>query len=674
MAVAIGAEAQSPLVGFATYRDLNLDGTTGGADGKVVHATTRSQFANYAKGTTPYVIIIDNDLEGTGINDVTDYVTVGSNKTIVGAGAGVTLNGLGLNLSGASNVIIRNITITKGKPDGIAFRTCHHIWVDHCDLSDCDDGLLDFTIGSSYMTVSWTRFTNHDKVSICNSGTQHYEDDGKERVTYHHCSFENTTQRNPRVGYGLGHVFNTYYYNNSSYCIGYHTQAKVVAENNYFNSTKTPLQQMYSADPMTASYADCLSTGNIFNNCTGNTVGTKKAFDISRYYEYDFALNEAADVPGLNSLVGPQEGIQYDIIPFPGNGAIGVLTGTELLCGAVEDEAEYYYVIGTSPDAMTDYDPDKYTLLAGTKYYWQVTAVCESGTYTSQVFQFTTAPDTPTFPIPYDNDMAAKLREHYSETKPCQPMTLQWREAFNAKSYNVYLATDSDFSNIVFSGNTTSAELNPGALQYGTQYYWRVDAVAKNGTVTTGDVWTFASEISYSDLGRTEMEHMVLNGRAFLEVQDGTYFKASNDTVTVGEAGPGSMSTIWKGDDMTVDITTAYYDENDGQGWYGLYVGETCLDTWNATDDNEKIMTHTTEGVTLTAGDEIRIEFYTNSKMMSRTDYIDIAQNTTGIRELTTDQNAPLRIYSLSGTYLGNNPGALTRGIYIINGKKFVIK
>lgn len=327
MALPLCAAAQHGLAGFATYADFGLDGTTGGGDGQVVRVSTRTELERYARGSEPYVIIIENDLEGGGLNDQKDYVSIGSNKTIVGAGDGVTLNGLGFDANGQSNIIVRNLAVRKAKPDGMAFRDCHHVWIDHCDLSECDDGALDFTIGSSYMTVSWTRFHDHDKVSVCNSGTQHYEDYGRQRVTYHHCRFENTTQRNPRIGYGLGHVFNNYYTRNSSYCVGYHTRAKVIVENCYFENTNTPFEQMYSDDPMTASYADVLSLGNKFTGVNGNTKDTGTGFDTDMYYDYKFALDDVADVPGLDGKVGPVAGIEDAPVPFPGDGAIGIDAG-----------------------------------------------------------------------------------------------------------------------------------------------------------------------------------------------------------------------------------------------------------------------------------------------------------------------------------------------------------
>ena len=91
-------------------------------------------------------------------------VSVASNKTIIGGGSGARLDSLGLDIKDRQNIIIRNLKISKADPDAIAFRNSHHVWIDHCDLSsqkeenDANDGLLDFTYGSSYLTVSWCRW------------------------------------------------------------------------------------------------------------------------------------------------------------------------------------------------------------------------------------------------------------------------------------------------------------------------------------------------------------------------------------------------------------------------------------------------------------------------------------------------------------------------------------
>lgn len=665
------------LTGFANYRDLGLNGTTGGGQGQVVRVQTREQLEQYAKGTTPYVIIIEKDLEGDLVSQKHDVIEVGSNKTIVGAGAGVTLNKLGFDVKNQQNLIFRNLKITNANPDALAFRTTHHVWVDHCDLSSCDDGLLDFTIGSSYLTVSWTKFSNHDKVSICNSGTEHFEDYGKERATYHHCRFVDTTQRNPRFGYGLGHVFNNYYNNNSSYCVGYHTRAKVVVENSLFSNTKNPLNQMYSTFSEDAHYADVLSKNNVYKSVDGNTSDTGVGFDIDRYYDYAFAMSTASEVESVVESMGLADGVEKYIIPFPGDGAIDVLKDYKLQCGAIENATKYTYYIGksgASASGYSVYDASSTVLQPDETYQWYAVVTTPDANYTSDTFRFSTASAKASKPTPVDGDTHASLREALTDGKPLTPLMLRWRSAFDAASYRVYLCEGATVGDDDFIGETDDTEIAPGALKYGQRYSWRVDAVTSTGDVITGDVWTFSSDKTEIGLGRTELETSVRNGIAFIE-QEASYRTYSGGYAVCGEAGPGSMSMVWSEQDTRCNITTTFFDWQKKNGTYTLYVNEESVDAWVAAVDGKNMFTHVSENISLKQGDELRIEFCTDGKMRMRTDCIDIVKaSASGIDDINAgDNHRTVRIYTMDGRYVGNRIEGLPKGVYIVNGKKVAI-
>lgn len=671
------------LVGFANYSDMGLYGTTGGGQGEIVRVSTREDLAKYASGSTPRTIIIENDITGKGnigegAAGVKDYISIGSNKTIVGGGNGVTLKKVGFDVNGQHNIILRNMRITDCNPDALSFRNTHHVWVDHCDLSSCADGLLDFTIGSSYLSVSWTKFSNHDKVSICNSGTQHFEDNGRERATYHHCWFDNTTQRNPRFGYGLGHVFNNYYTNNSSYCVGYHTRAKVVVENSLFSNTHSPLNQMYTSVPTEANYADVLSRGNKFEAVSGNTQDTGIGFDISRYYSYDMLLDEAAGMSQLSTKAGLAADIEHDIIPFPGNGANNVLKGQRLSAGAIEGATGYEYYVGEyggSAVPMAEYTAS--TILSpATTYVWYAVATTSDKQYTSSEFRFTTAPVKPSCPIPENGEQHAQLREALQDKKPLTPLRLQWRAAFDAASYRVYLSEGTSVGDADLVGETTDTYIQPAALKYGAQYSWRVDAVTADGNVITGDTWTFASDKKEIDMGKTELEEAVRSGYAYLE-KGSTYRTYSGDYAVVGEAGPGSMSMVWIGGEACTDITTTYFDwqtNSKYKGSFALFVNDEKKDSWLSLSDGKNMIDHVSKEISLKDGDEVRLEFYTDDKMRLRSDYITVAKSSSdGIVDVNVAaQRKSLRIYTLDGRYVGDNAGNLPQGIYVVNGKKFM--
>ncbi|MGW0473081.1 pectate lyase family protein [Streptomyces coeruleorubidus] len=200
---------------------------------------------------------------------------VGSNTTIVGLGDSAVLKGASLQVRNADNVIIRNLDIRdaydcfpvwqpntgglgdwKTAYDTIWLAGATHVWVDHVTLSDKGhpdaeepthfarnylrhDGLLDITNGSDLVTVSWSRFADHDKAMLIGNGDTATGDRGKLRVTLHHNEFESVVQRAPRVRFGQVHLYNNRYEitgDDYRYSLGVSTESKIHAENNAFHA------------------------------------------------------------------------------------------------------------------------------------------------------------------------------------------------------------------------------------------------------------------------------------------------------------------------------------------------------------------------------------------------------------------------------------------------------
>ncbi|MFD0201034.1 MULTISPECIES: pectate lyase family protein [Saccharothrix] len=147
-------------------------GTTGGAGGQTVTATTYADLVRYASSSTAYTIKVDRAIT------VTPYGTeikVASNKTIIGVGtAGQIVNG-GFNLTDVSNVIIRNLTIRDTRMadddpgddgydyDGIQVDASRNVWIDHNTILRMNDGLIDLRKDSTNITVSWNRLGENNK-------------------------------------------------------------------------------------------------------------------------------------------------------------------------------------------------------------------------------------------------------------------------------------------------------------------------------------------------------------------------------------------------------------------------------------------------------------------------------------------------------------------------------
>jgi pectate lyase len=637
-ALAVGQiKAQYGPVGFVNVCDDGLDGITGGMGGAVVRVNDREQLAHYAGAEEPYTIVVEGRLTGKGLNREADIIEVGSNKTIVGV-KGAELAGIGLSIRNQKNIIIRNLIIHHADPDGIAARQSHHIWVDHCEVYSQDeprredwDGLIDMTSGSSYITVSYCYLHDHHKACLLNSGTGHAEDNGRNRGTYHHNVFERIDQRCPRVGYGLAHVFCNRYTDIGSYAIGFHTQARVRSECNVFDkSVKRPFQQMYARSLDDASCAFLTDSASLFGKPLGEDFKlrpTGTSFDPAWWYDSHFALDETLQTASHSWQAGPVEGIENEPILWPGNGATGLPTNLTLRHSAIAGMTGTEVLFGTSPDRLTQLNTLHTVLEPATTYYWQVTAFNATSSYRSPLHRFTTAKTKATKPTPADGEQHAHLRtaaQSQGDTMTL-PAPLCWHRSANAKAYRVYLATHKDSLTLLTTTNATTCQ--PGWLRHGRTYYWRVDTELDNGQVATGDVWTFATPCAPISIGRTETEHLVRSVYAYVERPDSTFFRASNDSVTVGEAGPGSLSGIWQGPDGSYRVSIAFYDEVRGQAAMSLSVNDKPIDRWTGSKTKNGITTHHIENeVQLHHGDELRLDFCTEGKMRCRIDYIDIVK------------------------------------------------
>jgi pectate lyase len=201
-------------------------------------------------------------------------VPAGSNTTIVGLGGDATLLGLTLRVSGADNVIIRNLRFAdaydcfpqwdptdgdtgnwNSEYDNLVLAGATHVWVDRNEFSDggntdlpayfgrkyeVHDGLLDVVTGADLVTLSYNYFHDHDKSLLIGNTDQPTYDVGKLRVTLHHNLFESLGSRAPRVRYGQVHVYNNLFVipdaAHYEYSLGVGIQSKIVAENNFFHT------------------------------------------------------------------------------------------------------------------------------------------------------------------------------------------------------------------------------------------------------------------------------------------------------------------------------------------------------------------------------------------------------------------------------------------------------
>jgi pectate lyase len=263
-------------------------GTTGGSGGTVVVASTLSQLQTYAKATGKYIIYVSGTM-GTDVTGTTDAskitrVVVTSNKTIFGL-PGATLVG-GFDIKSASNVIIRNMkvqgpgSVDVDGVDDVWIDKSTNVWIDHMDIADGQDGNLDITNGSSYVTVSYTKFTytskskNHQFCNLIGNSDSKTTDNGKLKTTMmYNWWADGVQERMPRVRWGQVHVVNNLFTStNGSYSVRAGYKADILVEANAFVGVKNPI------DLFEGDYTAVTAKNNLFSGTSGTTAGKGTAF------------------------------------------------------------------------------------------------------------------------------------------------------------------------------------------------------------------------------------------------------------------------------------------------------------------------------------------------------------------------------------------------------------
>lgn len=321
--------APSALIGWAAQSGGSVSTTTGGGTAEPTVVTTLADLQAAVKGTTAAVIHVKGVMAAGSL-------AVGSNKTIVGL-CGAEIHGH-VEVNGSTNVIIRNLKIVgygvgncaldpdydssvgcSSGQDAISVqKNAHHIWFDHCDISDGTDGNLDISNGANYVTVSWTKF--HYTPRTDNSGSDStgaaghrfsnlvggtdkpstYDDANALNVTWHHNWWaDNVVERQPRVRFGKNHIFNNLYSaEGDNYCVRAGIKAQLLIESNVFSGVKNPHAFNSTADEDTASIT---SKSNTYSNTSGTqaTGGGGPAFTSPPYqYSADATSGLQAAIQG----------------------------------------------------------------------------------------------------------------------------------------------------------------------------------------------------------------------------------------------------------------------------------------------------------------------------------------------------------------------------------------
>jgi pectate lyase len=329
-AVALGlpqenaSAATNVASGFASANG----GTSGGAGGQTVRATTGTQIhealCKRAAVDTPITIEVQGTINhantakvsGSSCNTAAGLIELKgiSNVTIVGVGSGATFDQLGIHIRDSKNIIVQNVTVKNVKKSGSPLSnggdaismesTVRNVWVDHVTLeasggeSEGFDGLFDMKDDTQFVTLSYSILRNSGRGGLVGSSET---DTGNSFITYHHNKYENIDSRTPLLRGGVAHMFNNHYLKLNESGINSRAGAKAKVDNNYFEDSKDVLGTFY-----TSAAGTWHASGNVLDNVTWsakgseyNPAGPAMTSTTSVTVPYPVALDGASCVPAV---------------------------------------------------------------------------------------------------------------------------------------------------------------------------------------------------------------------------------------------------------------------------------------------------------------------------------------------------------------------------------------
>ncbi|GFP88453.1 probable pectate lyase 22 [Phtheirospermum japonicum] len=235
----------------------------GGKDGKyyVVTSHLDPDAVNPPPGTLRYGVLQNEPLWIVFQKDMTielkEELIMTPYKTIDGRGVNVNITKCsGITVQYVNNIIINSVTIKDivscgdadvrsnwhhygerqmADGDAISIMGSRDIWVNHCTLSNCHDGLIDMVLASTAITVSNCHFSDHNEVMLLGHNDDYVLDKNMKVTIAYNYFGKNLIQRMPRIRHGTLQLINNFYPNGwGMYAVGGTSHPTIVSVGNIF--------------------------------------------------------------------------------------------------------------------------------------------------------------------------------------------------------------------------------------------------------------------------------------------------------------------------------------------------------------------------------------------------------------------------------------------------------
>ncbi len=217
------------------------------------------------------------------------------------------------------------------------------------------------------------------------------------------------------------------------------------------------------------------------------------------YWRIDEVDESNPDSPWIGHVWSFMVAPRTAFSPDPADGAEDVDPAAAMLRWQAGYDAKLHYVYfgdnydtvnnatGALPTGLVLHNPG--ALEAAKTYYWRIDEFDGMNTYKGDVWSFTT-PGAVGSPKPPHGAVDVKHNK-----------ILGWAPADDAASQRVYFGTDRAAVQAATTGSPEDKgmlgldgdSLDPGMLEWDTNYYWRVDTVDASGNTSKGPVWIFTT-------------------------------------------------------------------------------------------------------------------------------------------------------------------------------------
>ena len=268
------------------------------------------------------------------------------------------------------------------------------------------------------------------------------------------------------------------------------------------NNQPTSITFSWTASPGAVGYRIQVSTDSLFGSLILNDSAvaspSRVLAGLSPNFTYYWRVS-AKNAGGFGSFSTPWSFSMITAIPtapnlvLPINGSLSQSVSCQLSWSPVPGATAYSLKVSTdtlfgtilfSDTTLTSCSAQMTGLAYNTTIYWKVAAKNSKGIGpSSTVWKFTTtiAAPIPTFP-------------YYASTNQPTDLTLTWNGTTSATGYQIQVALDSLFLNIVFNDSTPVLNTwRNNSFAYGTTYYWHVRARNSAATSAYSSAWVFTT-------------------------------------------------------------------------------------------------------------------------------------------------------------------------------------